>query len=346
MSNTVNKQTEHLIFGAGLIGGYIAGCLNFDSHDTSINVSVVGRDSMRARFSQALKLSDYKQNQGIANTIKFVEQPNQNHLEYDYVWLTVKAVDIDSALSDLAPYVTDKTTILCCQNGLGSDELLKQAFPNNRVLRAIVVFNVAEISPHHLHRGSLGNLIIQQLSDADKKLVEQVNSQLLPTIGVDDIDAHSWAKLQLNLTNALNALADMPVRDMLEKRRYRKIIALCMDELLSVTRKMDMKLPKFTPIPATWIPRLLNMPNFIFLHAGRKMMDIDPTVRTSMWWDLKNHKLTEVDLLNGAVLKKANELGIDCPANQHIVDLIHLAEQSELREEFSPSDFLQAIATG
>lgn len=340
----MSKHAEHLIFGAGLVGGYIAGCLNVHLSNTFINVSVVGRASMRERFSQPLKLSDYKENEGIANDIKFVQQPSSGVPEYDYVWLTVKAVGIESALSDLASYVSDKTTILCCQNGLGSDDIVKQAFPNNRVLRAIVVFNVAEINPHHLHRGSLGKLIIQQISDADKLLVELVNSELLPTIGVDDIEVHSWAKLQLNLTNALNALADMPVKKMLEDRLYRKILALCMNELLSVTHAMSMKLPKFTALPATWVPKLLDMPNVIFLNAGRKMMDIDPTVRTSMWWDLKNGKLTEVDLLNGAVLKKAKEFGIACPANEYIVEQIHLAEKRQTREPFSPRVFLDAIS--
>jgi 2-dehydropantoate 2-reductase len=71
-------------------------------------------------------------------------------------------------------------------------------------------------------------------------------------------------------------------------------------------------------------------------------MDIDPTVRTSMWWDLSGNRLTEVDVLNGAVVKEGLSLGIACPINQRIVDYVHRAEVTETRKPFSHAEFLSA----
>ena len=76
------------------------------------------------------------------------------------------------------------------------------------------------------------------------------------------------------------------------------------------------------------------------------MMDIDPTVRTSMWWDLNNQRLSEVDNLNGAVVSEGKKLGIDCPVNQKIVESIHAVESNfgALLQPFSADQFLSEFS--
>ncbi len=334
---------KHIIFGAGLIGGFLAGCLQANKERNGFSVSVVGRESMRARFANNLRLTDYLGNESFASPIEHhIQAPSD--VECDVLWLTVKATDVESAIEDIKPIVKPNTTIICSQNGLGSSDIVQSFFPDNNVIPAIVAFNVAQMSDHHLHRGSLGTLILEQQSDYVRDLVAKVNTDLLPTQGVTDYSRYAWGKLQLNLTNALNALADVPVRAMLESRPHRVCLALAMQELLSVTDAMGMTLPKFSPLPAHWIPKMLKAPNFIFMNVGRKMLDVDPTVRTSMWWDLHNGKLTEIDLLNGAVIDKAKELGIDCPVNEKIVEMVHASEQSETKQAFIPSEFLKYVA--
>ena len=69
------------------------------------------------------------------------------------------------------------------------------------------------------------------------------------------------------------------------------------------------------------------------------MIKVDPTVRTSMWWDLHNRRLTEVDYLNGAVANEAQRLGLSSPVNQRIVELVHQAEQSQNHIGLAPEKF-------
>ena len=65
------------------------------------------------------------------------------------------------------------------------------------------------------------------------------------------------------------------------------------------------------------------------------MMDIDPTVRTSMWHDVNNGQKTEVDYLNGAVVSAGKTSKVPTPINDLIVELIHSVEEGMPRQQAS-----------
>jgi 2-dehydropantoate 2-reductase len=332
-------MAQHLIFGAGLIGGFMAG--SFASK--GLAVSVVGRESMRQRFAGDFTVTDYNGHKQVVSNLNFLVGGEKTEIDFDFIWLTVKCTGLDQALIDLAPYVSANTVILSCQNGLGSDAAVKAVFADNVVRRVIMTSNVAQQSDVHLHRGSQGDLFVEAYVCSDgRNLAETVSTDLLLAQHIENMEAYSWAKLQLNLANAVNALADIPVKQMLEQRGFRKIIAKAMLELIEVADAKGIVLPKIAAIPMHLVPKLLNTPDWLFRLLGSKMMDIDPTVRTSMWWDLSGNRLTEVDVLNGAVVTEGMALGIACPINQRIVDYIHAAEVSESRKPFSHTEFLSA----
>jgi len=296
---------------------------------------------MRDRFSGDFTVTDYQGHKEVVSGINFIAGDEANDIEFDFIWLTVKCTGLDQALIDLAPYVSANSVILSCQNGLGSDAAVQAAFPDNTVRRVIMASNVAQKSDTHLHRGSQGDLLVEAYECNDgRNLAETVSTNLLVAQHIVNMQGYSWAKLQLNLANAVNALADIPVKQMLEHRVYRQIIAGAMQELIDVSRAKGLRLPKLAAVPMRFVPKVLNTPNFIFNVLGSKMMDIDPTVRTSMWWDINNGRLSEVDVLNGAVVAEGKKLGIKCPINQKIVEMIHQVERSGSREGFDPVSLL------
>ena len=223
---------------------------------------------------------------------------------------------------------------------MGSDAAVKQAYPENMVLRVMVPFNVVEMSQGHYHRGSEGHMTIEHSSNSVElitSLVAKLNSELLPITSTSNMNALLWAKLQLNLGNSVNALADIPVKSMLEQRDYRKVIALLMTELLQVTDGLNIQLPKITALPAHMIPKILCLPNFIFRRLANKMLEIDPNVRSSMWWDVSQGKPTEMEHINGAILKHAKNLNIACPANEKISSVVRgLNDKQSLLVEQKP----------
>ena len=314
LGSTESESThQHVVFGAGLIGGFLYGALA----SQGFSVAMVARPSVQEKLRGGLQLSDYQDNTATVSSPCFVAKEN---VAADYVWLTVKCTAIADVAADLRGYVHENTVIFCCQNGLGSDGFIKQVFPNNRVLKVMVPFNVVEMSPGHLHRGSEGQLTLEcnDPSTVDKdvlSIIKQLHSPLMPVCGSEDIKAILWAKLQLNLVNAINALADIPVKPMLEERGYRRCMALLMEELLAVVNKKNISLPKLTALPPFLIPKLMKVPDVVFRILASKMLAVDPNVRTSMWWDLSNAKHTEIEFINGAILEEAKVVGVDCPAN-------------------------------
>lgn len=292
------------------------------------NVCFIARGEWRDRLQQPLTLTDYKGHSAITQPARIYDKTRAE--TFDIIWLTVKCTALESVIPVLAALLHPNTVIVCCQNGVGSHRIIANAFPAHQVLRAMVPFNVV-VDGQHLHKGSEGALMLEDSGDdsLNQYLLRSVQHRLLEADNSDNIEAVQWAKLQLNLGNGVNALADMPVKAMLAQRSYRCVIAALMDELLSVTQAAGITLPKVANIPGRWIPYVLRCPNWLFSLLAKQMLAIDPTVKTSMWWDLHQGKMTEKAFLYGAVVNKADELNVAVPYNSAIISLLAEAEQQQ-----------------
>ena len=330
---------QHVIFGAGLVGGYLGAALRYKGEP----VALVTRPQLRSRYEKGLVLTDVKGNQGEAQGFSLIDPDAASEPpRADFLWLTVKCTGVEAAVSDLPRYISPQTVIICCQNGLGSDAPVKRAFPNNTVLKAMVQFNVASPADNHLHRSTDGEVAIEAHQRVTK-LLDSIRSPLLPINAYEDMNSILWAKLQLNLSNAIGGLGDVPTKTMLEDKSYRKVFVLLQKELLAVVRAQGMVLPKLTGIGAEQIPGFMSLPNWLFKLLGSRMLAIDPNARSSMWWDMKHGKPTEIDHLNGAVVAAGEKLNIDCPCNRIIVELVHEVEQGKLEQGMNGEYLLRQL---
>ena len=143
-----------------------------------------------------------------------------------------------------------------------------------------------------------------------------------------DFRALQWTKLILNLSNALGALTDMPTRDLLFRGEYRRSMAAVMKEALGVLRSAGIEPARLGgAVPVRMFPLMLSLPTPLLKLVARAQIKIDPKARSSMWEDLSKGRLTEVDQLNGEIVRTAESCGIDAPCNRRIVTLIHEAEK-------------------
>ncbi len=321
-------MNQHIVFGAGLIGTYLGAILQLNQSPLNkLRVTLLGRTNKVPHYNSNVQLTDYDGGVTNIDQLNYVDAINNNS-KFDVIWLTVKCCDVKSSIAQIKLVSTSSSIILCCQNGIGSEKIIKQAFPNNLVLRVMVPFNVVEVAKGHLHKATQGQLVIEKDQNGKaQKLQSMLSHPMLPVLVNDNMDAVMWAKLQLNLSNGVNAIADMPVKTMLLQKCYRLQIANLMDELLAVVKKKNLTLPKLTAVPASLIPRVLRLPTWLFKLVANKMLAIDPKARLSMWWDIKNGKPTEIDFLNGAVIKAAKELGVDYKYNQLMVEKIKQLEK-------------------
>ena len=177
---------SHVVFGAGLIGCFLGGVLKSRGLDTRL----VCRPNIQAKLVNGLKLTDYLHNEAQITELDFVssEDLSSNEVDIrpaDFLWLTVKCTGVEQAILDIKPLVSANTIIMCCQNGLGSEQGIKRTFADNTVLRVMVPFNVAELSSGHLHRGSEGAITIEVNADFENKtachsLVSSLQSPIMP----------------------------------------------------------------------------------------------------------------------------------------------------------------------
>ena len=147
---------------------------------------------------------------------------------------------------------------------------------------------------------------------------------MLPT---DNIDGVQWGKLLLNLNNALNALADLPLRRQLAQRPWRRLFADQVAEGLAAIRADGIRPVSPKPIPFSWLPPLLRLPDPIFEVVLGRTMKIDPEARSSMWEDLQRGRRTEIDYLQGVITEIAERRHLEVPLSRRIVELIRQAER-------------------
>jgi 2-dehydropantoate 2-reductase len=316
-------NATHVVFGAGLIGGYLAGHLVAQCPNASIKV--VARDSAKAHFTTAATITDMDEHRlDSPYPPQWVETLDAVKADCDYLWLTVKCTAVKAACDVLQGILPKHTVILCCQNGIGSDDIIRTHFPDNPVLRVMFPFNVVQHQTAHWHRSSSGTVAIeasQKLPELDE-FVQAMNCPTMPLTTTLEMDALLWAKCQINLTNSVNALANCSLQETLLNRHYRKLIAALMLEHLKVCKAMNISLPKITQAPAWLIPHIMQLPDWLFPRVAKQMVAIDPAAKLSMWWDLDAGRETEIDFINGATVRFGNRVNVPTPANAAVISII------------------------
>jgi 2-dehydropantoate 2-reductase len=203
--------------------------------------------------------------------------------------------------------------------------VLRERLPGRRVLAGMVPFNVIAFGKARFHRATSGDIVIEQ---DDDNTANRLSVQGLKMRASANIAGVQWGKLLVNLNNALNALADLPLRQQLARREWRVLFADQMAEGLVALKAEGIKPVSSTPVPASWAPLLLRLPDPLFEMLLGRTMQIDAEARSSMWEDLQRGRRTEIDHLQGVIAEIADRHGLQVPLSRRIVALIKRAEAS------------------
>jgi 2-dehydropantoate 2-reductase len=239
------------------------------------------------------------------------------------VLVTVKSADTPEIADLIARHARSGAVVVSLQNGVGNVSVLRERLPARRVLAGMVPFNVIAMGQGRFHRATSGDIVIEQ---DDAGTAERLSVPGLTMRASSNIAGVQWGKLLVNLNNALNALADMPLRQQLAQRAWRMLFADQMAEGLAAIRAEGIRPVSSTPIPAGWTPALLRLPDTLFGMLLGRTMKIDPQARSSMWEDLKRGRRTEIDYLQGVITGIADRRGLEVPLSRRIVALIKSAE--------------------
>jgi 2-dehydropantoate 2-reductase len=144
--------------------------------------------------------------------------------------------------------------------------------------------------------------------------------------------AVAWGKLLVNLNNAVNALSGKTLLEQLSDRNYRRVVAAAQIEALEILKAAGIEPAGGGPIPPKLMPHVIGAPDFIFRPMVLKRQKIDANARSSMADDFAARRKTEVDQLNGEVVKLARKLGLKAPVNEAILVLVKQAEAGAHRQ--------------
>ncbi|HMM87800.1 2-dehydropantoate 2-reductase [Bradyrhizobium sp.] len=240
------------------------------------------------------------------------------------VLVTVKSADTAGMADIIAKHAPANAVVVSLQNGVGNVAVLRERLPGRRVLGGMVPFNVIALGEGRFHRATSGDIVIER----DEALpAGKLSVPGLKVRSRTNIEGVQWGKLLLNLNNALNALADLPLRRQIGQREWRRLFADQVAEGLAAIRAEGIRPVSPTPVPLAWLPSLLRLPDTIFEALLGRTMKIDPEARSSMWEDLKHGRRTEIDYLQGVITGIAVRHGLKAPLSRRIVELIRRAER-------------------
>ncbi len=322
-------MTRISVYGAGSIGCYVGGRLIA----TGSTVTLIGRERLARELAEhGLHLTDWRgaDLRVAPAAVSFATSPAPAATA-DLVLVTVKSAATEEAGRELAPLLRPGTVVISFQNGLHNAEVLRRCLPEAVVLTGMVQFNVLQRGAGSFHEGSEGKLEVER-HPALTPFLDAFARAGLPLELHDAMLGVQWAKLLLNLNNPVNALSNLPLKDELSQRAFRRCVALAQAEALALLAAAGIVPARLTPLPPAWIPRLLATPDFIFTRVASRMLAIDPTARSSMWEDLEHGRRTEVDFLNGEIVRLAERLGRSAPVNARLVALIRDAENGGRRK--------------
>jgi 2-dehydropantoate 2-reductase len=296
------------VMGAGAVGCYFGGMLARAGHEVVLigragHVEAIGRDGLRLEtraFDERLRLAASTDAAAAAGA--------------DLVLFCVKSSDTDDAGAALKPHLAPGALVLTLQNGVENADRLRRILP--QTVAATVVYVGAEMAGpgHVLHHGR-GELVIEP-SAASADVAEAFVAAGVPAEISSDVRAALWAKLILNCAyNALSAIAQLPYGQLVQgpgiEGAMRDVVAECR----AVALAEGVAVPDDIEAMVRGLPRSM------------------PGQYSSTAQDLARGKPSEIDHLNGLIVRRGEALGIPTPVNRLLHALVGLLESKRSSAE-------------
>lgn len=326
---TFATDTPITVAGAGSVGCYVGGLLAAAGR----NVTLLSRASLSDTVAEhGLRISDLEGRDTVLPpaALTLTTDAAAALRNAKIVLVTVKSQDTAAMASLIDTHAPKDAIVVSLQNGVENAAVLRRDLgTGHRVVDAMVPFNVvqtraADEAPR-FHRATSGTI---QIESGVAGLPDLLDVPGAPVAEHDDIEAVLWGKLLVNLNNALNALSDLPLHQQLADRSWRRLISRQMREGLGVLRAAGIRPAPMEGVPPRLIAFALRLPDALFRIAAKGMLAVDKNARSSMWEDLRTGRPTEIDYLQGEIVRLADKHGVAAPLNRRVLDLVKQAEKA------------------
>ena len=303
-----------VIAGSGAMGCSFGFMLQKSGNDVTLldgwqnNIDAIRKDGLHLQDGTAelsTKIDIYK--------------PEEFNGSADFVIVFTKSMQLENMLSSIKHVLRDDTKILCLLNGLGHTETLKKFIEPKNIFMGVTVVTAGMKGPGSAVLSSHGKTEIQNIVPEGKAgaelIVETLNKATMPAVYSDNILWSIWRKAALN--GAMNSTCTIMECNMLELGS----IAGCKDMMRCI-------ISEFAAIARTQGVTLDVDSVTDYVYGFTQPDFVGAKHYPSMHQDLiKNHRLTEIDFLNGYISRKGKELHIPTPYCDLITTFVHGKEK-------------------
>ncbi len=299
------------VMGAGSVGAYFGGRLAPEN-----DVSFIARgDHLKSMSDKGLRVkSDV--NEDFKITVNVTDDPEEVG-QVDLVLFTVKAYDTEKAGKQIRPLVGKDTVILSLQNGINNEKILAEMYGKDKVVGGVAYILSRLEEPGVIHHESLGRVEIGELNGKVTDRIKEIKDVFEGSdVGCDistDIEQVLWQKLAFNCAlNAMTALTDTSLDNILEIKESSEVFEETVREAVrvGVASGVDMDEDEL-------IGNLMEIAE----EAG--------PMKSSMLYDKRKGKQLEIDPLNGKIIEKGEELGIETPVNKTLYGCLKIINEAQ-----------------
>ncbi len=301
-SHAAKKSFKVAVMGAGAVGCYFGGMLARAGHEV---VLITRPQHVEAIAEAGLRMET--QTFGEHVHMAASSEPSAVH-GAKLVLFCVKSTDTESAGALIQPHLASDALVLTLQNGVDNADRLRTVLSGTAVAAAVVYVAVEMAGPGHVKHHGRGELLIET-SSASQAIAQALIAAGVPTEISDNVRGALWAKLILNCAyNAVSAITQLPYGKTVAGAGIQDVMRDVVAECLAVAQAEGVQITGD-------------------MHAAvEKLADSMPNQYSSTAQDLARGKRSEIDYLNGLIVKRGAALGIATPANRVLWALVKLME--------------------
>lgn len=225
----------------------------------------------------------------------------------------VKDTATRAALKSNSSLIKENTLLLSLQNGLGNFEIMEEFAHKNQILLGTTKHNCVALGAGEIYHSGSGITHIGSPAgnkEAAQKITEIFNACNIQTQACEDVKRLLWQKLFINMTiNSVTSLLDANISIISDSENASNASKKLIEEAVKVAAADGEK------FDADQV--------YSEVISTAKVLG---TGKASMCQDMENRRKTEIDFINGAVVRLGKKYGIETPYHSLIVDLIHAKE--------------------
>lgn len=294
------------IVGAGALGSLFGGLLAKSGEEVHLFDPIAKEHIARIRAEGLVIEEGGKEERVAVRATTSIEEVGEAEL----VGLFVKAPQTEAALKTARPAIGPSTLVLSLQNGLGLEEVMERYLPRERLLRGVTAQGSTLLGPGRVRHAGRGPTWLGPLGRVNQGRLEAImaafNRAGIETHLELDITRLVWKKLLINAgINALTAIFDVPNGRLVEDPELNAIMRGALAEAVEVAkaRGLAFRLPEV-------------------VAEVEEVCRLTAANLSSMLQDVRRGSETEIDYINGAIVRLGQERGVPTPLNRLLVRLV------------------------